>query len=362
MGYLYRRGQVWWVKYYVNGAPRRESTRCVKKGDASRYLALREGAKAQGAPLPIRLDRIRYDELSQDLKIHYETTGSRDTKEAGSRLVHLDRFFAESWAVALTPPRIAEYVQHRQGQGVSNRTINIELAILKRMLRLAYDNGKLLRVPPFQMLKEAPPRSGFFEHSQFERLLEHLPPYLRAPLTFAYVTGWRVHSEILPLTWAQVDFPGGVVRLEPGMGKTGEPRTFPLTPELRTILEQQGLEAGRLVMDLGRECPWVFHREGQAIRSLRRAWRTACRRAGLDGRIPHDFRRTAVRNMVRCGIPERVAMQLSGHKTRSVFDRYNIVSPGDLQEAGKKLTGTIWAHPTEIAVDSPLVTVHNHSQ
>jgi integrase len=83
-------------------------------------------------------------------------------------------------------------------------------------------------------------------------------------------------------------------------------------------------------------CPWVLHRAGRAIR-FRGAWATACKEAGLPGRIPHDFRRTAVRSLVRAGVPERVAMMMTGHKTRSVFERYNIVSEGDLRDAAARL-------------------------
>jgi integrase len=82
---------------------------------------------------------------------------------------------------------------------------------------------------------------------------------------------------------------------------------------------------------------WVFHRNGKPIRTFKGAWKTACVNTGLPGRIPHDFRRTAVRNLVRAGVPERVAMMMTGHKTRSVFERYNIVSEADLQDAARKL-------------------------
>ncbi len=151
-----------------------------------------------------------------------------------------------------------------------------------------------------------------------------------------YITGWR-KGEILGLQWRQVDFRAGRVALDPGTTKNDEGRTFPFTRELRELLEQQERYTSKLQREEDKVIPWVFHRKGKPIGDFRKAWATACKKAGVPGRIPHDFRRTAVRNLVRAGIPERVAMQMTGHKTRSVFERYNIVSEGDLDAAAKRL-------------------------
>jgi integrase len=150
----------------------------------------------------------------------------------------------------------------------------------------------------------------------------------------------------LPLEWRHVDFAGGEIRLDPGTTKNGEGRTFPMTRDLRTLLQRQHTEHQRF-RKAGHILPQVFVREvangrggektPRPIIRFTKAWRRACLAAGCPGRIPHDLRRTAVRNLVRAGIPERVAMQMTGHKTRSVFERYNIVSDGDLKDAARRL-------------------------
>ena len=125
--------------------------------------------------------------------------------------------------------------------------------------------------------------------------------------------------------------------MNPGTTKNDEGRVFPFTQELRELLVLQKEETEQLQRQQDMLIPWVFHREGKKLGDFRKSWETACKKAGVPGRIPHDFRRTAVRNLVRAGIPERVAMQMTGHKTRSVFERYNIVSEGDLDAAAKRL-------------------------
>ncbi|MGB5177059.1 MAG: site-specific integrase, partial [Thermoanaerobaculia bacterium] len=197
----------------------------------------------------------------------------------------------------------------------------------------------LLHRPHIPMLAEDNTRVGFFEEDEFEDVREHLPEHLRGVVTLAYFSGWRVQSEILPLTWSQVDRDAKTIRLEPGTTKNREARLpYGLLPELEKVIELQWSERKRLVGE-GRLVPWVFHRNGEQMRGFRKAWTSACKAAGVRGKLLHDLRRTAVRNLVRKGVPDTVAMQITGHKTRSVFDRYNVSSEGDLREALGKLAG-----------------------
>jgi integrase len=124
-----------------------------------------------------------------------------------------------------------------------------------------------------------------------------------------------VPSEVQSLQWSQVDLHVHVVRLEPDTTKSEDGRTFPYDalPELHEVIEAQRVERDRL-RERGEICPWVFHRDGAPIRRFETAWHDACRLAGCPDRIPHDFRRTAVRNLIRAGVPGKTAMLLTGHK------------------------------------------------
>ena len=227
-------------------------------------MKLREGAVASGAPIPPRIDRIFYDELAADLRQHYGTTGRRRLEEVDDRLAYLDRFFRGRRAGSIDPALITAYVARRQAERThlkrptSNRTINIELSLLKRMFRLAYENGKVLRVPPIKLLKEAPPREGFFEPGQQEAVRGHLPPDLQVAVAIAYAFGWRMRSEVLPLRRHQVDLKAGTLRLEPGTTKNREGRVVYLTPDLRALVGQQLERVDQLSKQTGRIIPWVF--------------------------------------------------------------------------------------------------------
>jgi len=211
------------------------------------------------------------------------------------------------------------------------------------MIRLAVAAGRLPAIPTFPpRLEENPPRQGFFEHAEYLAIREHLPPHYRDVLDFAYWTGWR-KQEILRLEWREVDLAGGVIRLSPARSKTKTGRVLPLSAPLREVLARR-LQARRL------NTPLVFHRDGQPIGDWRKSWASACQAAGLPGKRLHDCRRTVARNLVRAGVPERVAMAILGHQTRSIFDRYNIVSEADLQRATARLADYVAGQASERVV------------
>ncbi len=364
---------IWWVKYSRGGKSYAESSESKRKADAKRLLQRIEGDVVRGKPVTPKIGRLTFEDAAKDLLADYTTNGKRSYVVVERRVrKHVAPFFAGRRMSEITPTEVRAFIGHRQTalsvlvrkaysvmeadgtervipeerRPASNAEINRELALLKRMFTLALDAEKLLHRPKIPMLQEHNVRTGFFEAEQYRAVLAHLPEPIRPVIQFAYLTGWRIASEVLPLEWRRVDFEAGEVRLDVGRTKNGEGRTFPLTADLRALLLAQHAEHLRL-KKAGHIFPFVFFREvaeGRGgklkpapIVSFTKAWKSACRAAGCPGRLPHDLRRTAVRNFVRSGVPERVAMQLTGHKTRSVFERYNIVSEGDLHEAVRRL-------------------------
>jgi integrase len=358
MGMLYKRGTVYWIKYYVNGRPVRESTKTDKAKRAERMLKVREGRAATGQPILPRVDRIRVEELLNDLRAHYETTGRRTLREVDTRLIPLKSFFTGYRASAISGAILTEYMQRRQAATVANGTINRELSLLGTAFRLGEEHGKVLRAPTIHLLNEATPRQGFFEEADFRAVRARLPKDLRVAVTIMYTFGWRL-SEVMGLRLAHVDLSAGTLRLEPGTTKNREGRVVYLTPELEVLIREQIDRVMAASRKLNRLLPWLFPHlsgcyTGTPRRTFYKVWQVACEQAGLGkmvevapgrkswrGMIPHDFRRTAVRNMERNGVPRSVAMKLTGHKTESIYRRYAIVSDADLQEATRKLTGTI---------------------
>lgn len=241
---------------------------------------------------------------------------------------HLDKHFEGLKGPQINTSRIKAYIKDRLDNGAANGTVNRELAALKRMLKLGYQDNKVARVPHIPMLEENNIRQGFFEHDEYLELLKALPSYLRPVVMFAYRTRWR-KKEILTLTWDKVDLKERTVSLTPGDTKNKNSRLICLDDELHNLFRNQNMRRHK-------GCPFVFHHDGREIRDIRKTFKTACKKAGIEDKLFHDLRRTAVRNLTRSGVQEAVCMRITGHKTRSVFDRYNIVSQDDLMMAVKK--------------------------
>lgn len=333
-----RTSPTWWIAYSFRGIKYREASRSPKRQDAVRLLKQRLGEIGRGRFQGPQVERTSFEELAAIITDDYTVNRRRSKDRMLTSLSALRKRMGRMLARDITFDRLNAYIAARLTEGIAPATVRNDLAILKRAFRLAEKSGKSI-CPPFPTLRVSNTRAGFFEEEQFRAVLSHLPNEIQPVVTLAYFTGWRIRSEVLPMQWRQVDLSAGTIRLEPGTTKNDEGRFFPFSmhPELVELFREQRRQTNELQAKKERLISFVFHRNGKPIKSFRTAWADACRKAGLPGMLPHDLRRTAVRNLERAGVSRSAAMKLTGHKTESVYRRYAIVSEGDLAEGVRKL-------------------------
>jgi integrase len=345
----------YWVAYFSGGRRRFESSRSIRKGDAQKLLSQRLGKVAEGVAITPAVGRLSFDAAMKAVIDDYKLNGRRSVSAIEGKIKnHLLPVFAGRRMANISAADIAAFATKRTEQGAAAAEVNRELSIIKRAFSLAVEHGTLLSKPVIKLLKESNARQGFFERAEHERVRAALPSDLGDLVEFLYWSGWRV-SEACGLLWSNVDERAGVLRIE--TSKSGDPRTLPYhaLPALAELIAHRRAVTDAAQKKQGKIFNHVFARDGEPIRLFRRSWITACIKAGLGVekkdeqgrivdrvalRIPHDYRRSAARNLSRAGVPERVIMSVCGWKTRNVFDRYRIVSETDLSEGLAKLANT----------------------
>ena len=371
-GSLRLRNGVWWARYYLRG--RRIEISC----DTDDEIRARKILKRKLAEVETNTHsdarNITYESLRSSYFLDYEAQERKSLQRDGEgnpytdAVRRLDAFFSGCRAVEIDTEQIKRFQKEQREKGMSNASINRSVSALRRMFSIARQDGKLRNLPYFPMLKESAPRKGFFEKADFEALSAALPDYARLPLALGFFTGMR-KSEVLNLKWEQVDFLHSTITLYAGETKNDDARVLPITPQLEPMLRERFIKRQPSCQYV---C-WHLDRRGSAvrIRGFRRVWESRCVQLGLGAMVPqtdevtgevlygkprcdrkaakatpkvkyvgktfHDLRRSAVRFLVRAGVPEKIAMGISGHKTRNVFDRYNIVSDADLAAARRKM-------------------------
>jgi integrase len=349
MAQITQRGRnKWLVRVFLSrdGQGRRQfKTRTITGGrkDAERWAVEAERDRDLAGTGAAILS-VTVGELLDDLLTDYRMNG-KDHKSAEQLVrLHLRPTFGAMTAARLGSTDLQRFIEARLEAGAAPATVNRALAALRRAFNLGRKATppKVARMPQFKLLPENNARQGFFEHSDYEAILRELPPHIQPILTFAYYTGCR-RGEILKLRWSQVDLKTGVVRLPGSITKTGAGRIIPLTPEVVASLEMQKTRA---MWHPTQDCVFCTE-DGQPITDIGYPWVVACKRAGFvdaDDRptkLLHDCRRSAARNMVRSGTSEHTAMKVTGHKTRSIFDRYDIVTERDLLLAASRLSAHV---------------------
>jgi len=350
-GRVYERNGIWWVRYSVSGNRKDESSGSAVKKDAEKLLKIRLAAVATGTLAVIRREKsTRVKDLLELVRISYRSRRRRSLADLESRLDKtIMPLVGHKRAAEFSPRDIDEYIGNRRDTGAADATINRELAIVRRAFRLALQQQPpmVASIPHFELIGDIQnAREGFIEYPQYKTLIDALPGYLKCLTVVAYHLGMR-KGELLDLRWTQVDLRNGVIRLAGRQTKSGEARTAPIYGDMKAWLEMEYADH----LANWKQVPYVFHygdlkigphlgRRGSGPRSKKdatTAWKEACMAAGMPDLLFHDLRRSAVNNMEQAGVPRKVAMSITGHKTEAVYRRYNIVRHRDVHAAGEQL-------------------------
>ena len=318
----------WWYKFSVNGRVIQESAETESRREA--LDKLKTAILKHSAGEAVDDKRVTVDSLYDALLADYRINGKSLWWAELNWNKHLKPFFGGMQARAVGTDTLNRYIEARRTEKAANGSINREVSLLQRAFMLGYEAQprKVARPLRFHRLAESKPRQGFIEQKQYDALAANCSDlFLRAMLCLAYSFGFR-KSELLDLKVSDVNLLAGTVQLRDS--KNGEARKVSLTADAKNLLA--ACIAGKSPEDA------IFTRgKGKAVADFRGTWDKITRAAGCPGLLFHDLRRSAVRNMVRAGIPETVSMKVSGHKTRNVFDRYNITSEKDLADAARKI-------------------------
>jgi integrase len=330
----YLRGEIWWIRYTVpgEGQERFESSKSTNKNDAIRLLNKRR--KEIDDRQITSTDATVSDLLRLYLEDQRRQKRHSYQQADGYVRLHLEPAFGKIKVSALTTKMIKAFIDQKQVAEYANASINRWLEALRRAYALGLrELPPLVYVAPeiedLMLDEEENVREGFLEHEQYVRLRDELPDHQRLILVIGYHLGMR-RGEILKLRWDQVDWDANLIRLEKKQTKGKKARNAPLYGELRSWLDMAYSARDR-------ECLFIVAWKGRGIREVKTAWQKARERAGVPGLLIHDLRRTACRNMIRAGVSEKRAMEISGHKTNNIFKRYDITDERDIQADGERL-------------------------
>ena len=350
-----------WCAYYLRGKEFRESTGETDLLRAEKFLKhrIKEVGADQIGKAPFigpQQEHMKVSKLLDALEADFKLRG-KDSPQFRSHLKHIREYFGGWHVLEVTAEAVDTYIAKRQNEGAKPATINRSTDVLAQAFKRAIQRKHLSTAPQIRNLSEkGNARQGFFHGAGFNALVVNLPLYLQDFSRFGYLTGWR-KGEISSLQWKDMD--DDLMWLLGRNAKNRESRIVPMCGELEEIIERCRAQRQVKTDEGTMLSAYVFHNQGRPIGDFRRGWATAavaaglghffcpsckqllnghfcsqcCKNAKYSGPIFHDLRRTAVRNMVRAGVPEKVAMAISGHKTRAIFDRYNIVNEDDLRDA-----------------------------
>jgi len=328
----YRRpdSRYWWILPVINGVQVRQSSKTTDYQEALNLLRRLEGRVADGL-ISVQSHKITVAELL-DARIRNMRQKGRTSigDEIRRHELHIKPILGDLRAGAVNGDTISQYIEKRQEaeDRPENATINRELAAIKRAYNVGRKNNVVTVVPAIEMLPEDNIRQGFFREDHFRAVVKHANDLLHDILIVAFYTGWRIKS-ILRLEWSVQ---------EPDVARSKQTKNdmatiFPLEPfpELKAAFDRRRQASKGIIT------PWVFHRDGAPVKTVRKAWELARTKAGVEFRIVHDFRRTAVRNLKKGGWSDTEIMKMVGLKTLSMLIRYGITEEADIMNRAKSI-------------------------
>ena len=326
-GSIYARGNILWIAYSFRGRMFRESSHTNDEKIARRLLRQRLKQVERPGFVGPKEDKWTIADMKVRIVADYDRKQNRSVKTVEYCFKHLEQAFQFRRVIDITTPVVQEYTKRRLLAGAARASVNRELAYLRHGFKLMLKAGDISAIPAVvELLQGENVRKGFLAPAEFAALAANIPNSdVRDLVAFLYNSGWR-SGEGKRLEWSEVDLERNMIRLPAEKSKSKKPRNLPIIGALMEIIQRR-LAVRRL------DCPFVFHRQGKPVSSFRKAFKAAAAEAKMPELVPHDMRRSAVRNFRRAGLSEHEGMKLSGHETDSIYRRYDIISDDDLTES-----------------------------
>ncbi|NIS68731.1 MAG: tyrosine-type recombinase/integrase [Proteobacteria bacterium] len=312
-------GKYYQIDYYVGGKRVREVLKGVTtKKDAEEIE--RERLRTRTGPIQFK----KFKDLAEWFLTHPDKQAKKTLDKDRERFNnHLLPYFGEAKPHDINSSMVDDYKVKRQRQFAANATINRELALLKSILRFALKKGKVSRVPPIDLLSEDNIRQRFITEEEFEKVLSSLSIEIVPVVKIAYHTAMRL-GEILELRWKNVDLKRRLFVFETEKSN-GKQRAVALHPEILNLFKSIPRGFGKTP---------IFNLKQNRVE---RAWQRACREAKVKDAWIHDLRRTRATIWHKEeGLPQDLIMHMTGHRTDSMFRRYQIVSTEYVEKLAQK--------------------------
>jgi len=352
MGSVYKRpdSKYYQVIYKFRGKYVRESTKCRIKKEAEKILKLREADAIKGIKIHT-YQQTKWKDLEKAVIRHYKEKGNKTLSRTEYHLERLRENFEDFLIIDIDESLIQYYKEQRENhvsertkKPISKTTINRELATLRLGLRLLKRYGKIPTVPHIEEYPEKNARQQYFTSPKYERLIKavrRVAPHLYGAVQLGRKAGWRSGC-IRNIQWSHVDRKNEIIRAPGILTKNGEPVFYPYSEDY--LIKEIIVTAWRNRRNL---IPYVFlNADGtDKIKDFRRAWNRVIKEAGLgegygagyEGGLKfHDLKRTCFVLNEEAGVPRSITMELSGTKSETIFERYNIVDRRRLNEAIKR--------------------------